>query len=51
MVTPRKAMTELPHAHVFFLSLSLTGTSLHGAEFGHVPDNITVLEGESVTLR
>uniref|UniRef100_H3D3H4 IgLON family member 5 n=1 Tax=Tetraodon nigroviridis TaxID=99883 RepID=H3D3H4_TETNG len=27
------------------------GTSLHGAEFGHVPDNITVLEGESVTLR
>ncbi|KAM8846680.1 igLON family member 5 [Synchiropus picturatus] len=24
---------------------------VHGAEYGHLPDNITVLEGESVTLR
>ncbi|XP_057689777.1 igLON family member 5 isoform X1 [Corythoichthys intestinalis] len=25
--------------------------SVHGAEFGHLPENITVLEGDSVTLR
>ncbi|RVE63012.1 hypothetical protein OJAV_G00162810 [Oryzias javanicus] len=30
---------------------SLAGSSVLGAEFGHLPDNITVLEGESVTLR
>uniref|UniRef100_A0A8C7ZS66 IgLON family member 5 n=1 Tax=Oryzias sinensis TaxID=183150 RepID=A0A8C7ZS66_9TELE len=29
----------------------LPRSSVHGAEFGHLPDNITVLEGESVTLR
>ncbi|KAK5620925.1 hypothetical protein CRENBAI_016796 [Crenichthys baileyi] len=27
------------------------GSSVLGAEFGHLPDNITVLEGESVSLR
>ncbi|XP_061573293.1 igLON family member 5 [Cololabis saira] len=26
-------------------------STVQGAEFGHLPDNITVLEGESVTLR
>lgn len=26
-------------------------SNVHGAEYGHLPDNITVLEGESVTLR
>ncbi|KAM6967365.1 igLON family member 5 [Aplochiton taeniatus] len=26
-------------------------SNVHGAEFGHLPDNITVLEGESVILR
>lgn len=35
----------------FIIFLCLTGSSLQGAEFGHVQDNITVLEGESVTLR
>uniref|UniRef100_A0A8C7ZU95 IgLON family member 5 n=1 Tax=Oryzias sinensis TaxID=183150 RepID=A0A8C7ZU95_9TELE len=33
------------------LVLVSKGSSVHGAEFGHLPDNITVLEGESVTLR
>lgn len=33
------------------VSFFLAGSSVHGAEFGHLPDNITVLEGESVTLR
>ncbi|KAE8289118.1 IgLON family member 5 Precursor [Larimichthys crocea] len=33
------------------LVLLSKGSSVHGAEFGHLPDNITVLEGESVTLR
>ncbi|XP_034468115.1 igLON family member 5 [Hippoglossus hippoglossus] len=33
------------------LVLLSKGSSLHGAEFGHLPDNITVLEGESVILR
>ncbi|TNN02193.1 igLON family member 5 [Takifugu flavidus] len=33
------------------LVLLSKGSSLQGAEFGHVQDNITVLEGESVTLR
>ncbi|KAF0046003.1 hypothetical protein F2P81_002532 [Scophthalmus maximus] len=28
-----------------------SSSSVHGAEFGHLPDNITVLDGESVTLR
>nr|XP_046158006.1 igLON family member 5-like isoform X1 [Oncorhynchus gorbuscha] len=28
-----------------------SGPSVHGAEFGHLPDNITVLEGESIILR
>ncbi|XP_042281214.1 igLON family member 5 isoform X2 [Thunnus maccoyii] len=35
----------------FILVLLSKGSSVHGAEFGHLPDNITVLEGESVTLR
>ncbi|XP_034095865.1 igLON family member 5 isoform X2 [Gymnodraco acuticeps] len=33
------------------LVLLSKASSVHGAEFGHLPDNITVLEGESVTLR
>ncbi|XP_061633350.1 igLON family member 5 isoform X1 [Phyllopteryx taeniolatus] len=33
------------------LVLLCKGSSVHGVEFGHLPDNITVLEGESVTLR
>uniref|UniRef100_UPI0037E9BAB9 igLON family member 5 n=1 Tax=Semicossyphus pulcher TaxID=241346 RepID=UPI0037E9BAB9 len=33
------------------LVLLSKGSSVHAAEFGHLPDNITVLEGESVTLR
>ncbi|KAG7474941.1 igLON family member 5 [Solea senegalensis] len=33
------------------LVLLSKGSVSHGAEFGHLPDNITVLEGESVTLR
>ncbi|XP_077383814.1 igLON family member 5 isoform X1 [Festucalex cinctus] len=33
------------------LVLLCKGSSVHGAEFGHLPDNITVLEGKSVTLR
>ncbi|KAM9309550.1 igLON family member 5 isoform 1-T2 [Pholidichthys leucotaenia] len=33
------------------LVLLCKGSTVHGAEFGHLPDNITVLEGESVTLR
>lgn len=34
------------------LSFSLAGpTGAQAAEFGHLPDNITVLEGESVVLR
>ncbi|KAJ7985328.1 hypothetical protein DPEC_G00350930 [Dallia pectoralis] len=33
------------------LSFSLAGPSVHGVEFGHLPDNITVLEGDSVILR
>ncbi|XP_026883456.1 igLON family member 5 isoform X2 [Electrophorus electricus] len=34
------------------LALLSKGTgSIHAAEFGHLPDNITVLEGESVILR
>ncbi|XP_070293390.1 igLON family member 5-like [Salvelinus sp. IW2-2015] len=32
-------------------AFSLAGPSVHGAEFGHLPDNITVLEGESIILR
>ncbi|XP_014021605.1 igLON family member 5 isoform X2 [Salmo salar] len=33
------------------LALLSNGPSVHGAEFGHLPDNITVLEGESIILR
>uniref|UniRef100_A0A8K9V8Y2 IgLON family member 5 n=1 Tax=Oncorhynchus mykiss TaxID=8022 RepID=A0A8K9V8Y2_ONCMY len=33
------------------LALLSKGPSVHGAEFGHLPDNITVLEGESIILR
>lgn len=33
------------------LVLLSKGSSVHGAEFGYLPDNITVLEGESVILR
>nr|XP_019948237.1 PREDICTED: igLON family member 5-like [Paralichthys olivaceus] len=33
------------------LVLLSKGSSLQGAEIGHLPDNITVLEGESVILR
>ncbi|KAM4600445.1 igLON family member 5 [Polymixia lowei] len=33
------------------LVLLSKGPSVHGAEFGHLPDNITVLEGNSVILR
>ncbi|XP_029928306.1 igLON family member 5 [Myripristis murdjan] len=35
----------------FILVLLSKGSSVHGAEFGHLPDNITVLEGDSVILR
>lgn len=52
MMNPKESIIELLMCFFFFFSpFFLTGTSLHGAEFGHVPDNITVLEGESVTLR
>lgn len=50
MMNSKESVIELLMCF-FFPSFFLTGTSLHGAEFGHVPDNITVLEGESVTLR
>ncbi|KAG7469049.1 hypothetical protein MATL_G00124680 [Megalops atlanticus] len=33
------------------LAVVSKGLSVHAAEFGHVPDNITVSEGESVILR
>ncbi|XP_068569010.1 igLON family member 5-like, partial [Cebidichthys violaceus] len=33
------------------LVLLSKASSVHGGEFGHLPDNITVLEGERVTLR
>ncbi|XP_031646871.1 igLON family member 5 isoform X2 [Oncorhynchus kisutch] len=33
------------------LALLSSGPSVHGAEFGPLPDNITVLEGESIILR
>ncbi|XP_034030025.1 igLON family member 5 [Thalassophryne amazonica] len=36
---------------VLILILLSKGSSVHGAEFGHLPDNITVLEGDSVVLR
>lgn len=41
----------LVNAHCTPLSFFLAGSNGLGAEFGHLPDNITVLEGESVTLR
>ncbi|KAM7421323.1 hypothetical protein PAMA_015463 [Pampus argenteus] len=49
-------VNPLPSTHYQRCSMNahptrMQGSSVHGAEFGHLPDNITVLEGESVTLR
>uniref|UniRef100_A0A3Q0R8K4 IgLON family member 5 n=1 Tax=Amphilophus citrinellus TaxID=61819 RepID=A0A3Q0R8K4_AMPCI len=46
-----ECLVLLLDADCTLLSFFLAGSSVHGAEFGHLPDNITVLEGESVTLR
>uniref|UniRef100_A0A3P8UKF1 IgLON family member 5 n=1 Tax=Cynoglossus semilaevis TaxID=244447 RepID=A0A3P8UKF1_CYNSE len=45
-------MKKNPKQFTVFSSLtSSAGSSVSGAELGHLPDNITVLEGDSVTLR
>lgn len=50
--TPVEGLTPLLNPHLDLSALFfLAGSSVRGAEFGHLPDNITVLEGESVTLR
>uniref|UniRef100_A0A8C6LTR8 IgLON family member 5 n=1 Tax=Nothobranchius furzeri TaxID=105023 RepID=A0A8C6LTR8_NOTFU len=53
---PAERLASLLDAHCVLLSLLffftiLAGSSVHSAEIGLLPDNITVLEGESVILR